>query len=231
MPLLSVIVPVYNEAKTVKEVLQKISSLDIDKEIIVVDDGSNDGTGKLLREIEDKTIKVIHHTTNRGKGAAFLTGLDNAMGEYVIIQDADLEYDPNDYYGLLKTMKNSNADFVLGVRFKAGYHGLFFHRLGNMVLTWLINVLFNVQLNDYATCYKFARRDIFNNLRLQGRGFDLEVEIICKLLKRRLKIEEVPVSYVPRTYRAGKKIRVKDALWAIFYMFKYRFWPTGQLER
>lgn len=223
MPLLSVIVPVYNEVKTVKEILQKIASLDIDKEIIVVDDGSNDGSDKLLNEIDDKTVKVIHHTTNRGKGAAFLTGLHNATGEYVIIQDADLEYDPNDYYKMLEAIKHDGVDFVLGARFKHGYRGLFFHRLGNRSLTWLINLFFKAQLNDYATCYKLARRDIFNSLNFKGVGFDLEVEIICKILKRRLKIAEVPVLYTPRTYKAGKKIRVKDGLWSIFYLFKYRF--------
>src|SRR3989338_10772611 len=137
MPLLSVIVPVYNEAKTIRQILEKINSVDIDKEIIVVDDGSCDGTEKVLRDIKYNNLKIIHHSSNRGKGAAFLTGLSHAQGEYIIIQDADLEYDPNDYLKLMEAMKENNADIVLGARFKKGYRGLFIHRFGNRLITGL----------------------------------------------------------------------------------------------
>lgn len=223
MPLLSVIVPVYNEAKTIRQILEKINSIDIDKEIIVVDDGSSDGTDKILRDIRFNNLKVIYHSSNRGKGAAFLTGLSNAVGEFVIIQDADLEYEPKDYLRLMEVAKDDNVDLVLGSRFMKGHQGLFVHRLGNRFLTGLLNLLFNCRLSDYATCYKLARRSIFDNLSLKATGFDIEVEIVCNALKTRKRILEVPISYLPRTYREGKKIRWLDGLWAIFYIFKYRF--------
>ncbi len=223
MPLLSVIVPVYNEKKTIKEILEKIQSVPIDKEIIVVDDGSSDGTDKILRDMQYRNLKVIHHPTNRGKGAAFLTGLSNASGEFVIIQDADLEYEPNDYLKMVKAINENNADIILGARFLKGHVGLFAHRWGNRLLTGLLNLLFNTRLNDYATCYKFARKTTWESLNLRAVGFDIEVEIICNALKNKKHILEVPISYYPRTYKAGKKIRWWDGLWTVFYMFKYRF--------
>jgi glycosyltransferase involved in cell wall biosynthesis len=223
MPLLSIIVPVYNEAKTIRQILDKVNSVDIDKEIIIVDDGSSDGTDRVLRNTKHNNLKVIHHSSNRGKGAAFLTGLANAEGEFVIIQDADLEYDPNDYLKLMEALKENNIDMALGMRFKRGYRGLFLHRLGNRLLTGLLNLLFNCQLNDYATCYKLARKSTFDRLNLKATGFDMDVEIICNALKRNIRLKEVPISYNPRTYQAGKKIRWRDGLWAIFYILKYRF--------
>lgn len=223
MPLLSVIVPVYNEAETIRRILEKIDSINIDKEIIVVDDGSFDETGRILRDTRLSNLKIIYHSSNRGKGAAFLTGLANATGEFVIIQDADLEYDPNDYLKLMQSMNNNNADIILGARFKRGYHGLFMHRLGNRFLTATLNFLFDCRLNDYATCYKLARRDTLDALGLEATGFDIDVEIICNALKKRKRILEIPIHYSPRTYDAGKKIRWKDGLWALFCMFKYRF--------
>jgi len=223
MPLLSIIVPVYNEANTIKQILEKINALGIEKEVIVVDDGSHDGTDRVLRDIKYDELKVIHHTSNRGKGAAFLTGLANASGEFVIIQDADLEYEPNDYLKLMDAIKEDNADIVLGLRFQKGYRGLLIHRLGNRLLTFILNFLFHSKINDYATCYKLARKSVFNNLNLEATGFDIDVEIICNALKKNMRILEIPISYHPRTYRAGKKIRWEDGIWAIFYMFKYRF--------
>jgi glycosyltransferase involved in cell wall biosynthesis len=223
MPLLSVIVPVYNEANTIRDILNKIFALSMDKEIIVVDDASTDATPKILREISYPTLKVIHHTSNRGKGAAFLTGLTHATGELVLIQDADLEYNPDDYAKLLERINSGEADLVLGSRFVKGYHGLLIHQLGNRFLTRLLNTLFCSQLNDYATCYKLARRSTYETLNLSATGFDIDVEIVCNVLKRNLRVAEVPVSYHPRTYRAGKKIRLKDGLLAIFFMWKYRF--------
>lgn len=224
MPLLSVIVPVYNEVKTIRKILEKINQVNVDKEIIVIDDDSCDGTEKILERIQYNYngLKIIHHTKNRGKGAAFLTGLSHADGEFIIIQDADLEYDPNDYLKLISTIKKNNADIILGARFKKGYHGLFIHRLGNRLLTTILNLLFNSQLNDYATCYKLARKSTFEALNLTATGFDIDVEIICNVLKKNLRILESSVFYYPRSYREGKKIRLKDAIWAIFYMFKYR---------
>lgn len=223
MPLISVIVPVYNEVKTIKQIIEKIYSVNIDKEIIIIDNCSTDGTHKILSELHYNNLKIIYHTTNRGKGASCLTGLDNAKGEYVIIQDADFEYDPNDYLHLYEAIKDDKADMVLGARFFKGYHGMLIHRLGNNFLTFTLNLLFGSRLNDYATCYKLARRETFNSFALQTAGFDIEVEILCKALRRGLRIKEVQVSYHPRSYREGKKIRISDAFWAIFAMFKYKF--------
>lgn len=223
MPLLSVIVPVYNEVKTVREILDKINSVNVDKEIIVVDDGSTDGTDKALRNIESQNIKIIHHSSNRGKGAAFLTGLANASAEFVIIQDADLEYNPNDYLKLLDAIKVSGADLVLGVRFKEAYHGMLIPRLGNWIITSFLNILFNTRLNDSFTCYKLFRREAIDKLNLSSQGFDIDVEIITKVIKRGLKIVEIPVSYLPRNYSEGKKIRIKDGVKAVISIMKYRF--------
>jgi len=223
MPLLSVIVPVYNETGTIRQILEKINSVDIDKEIIVVDDGSSDGTEKILRDIKYNNLKIIHHSSNRGKGAAFLTGLFHAQGDFVIIQDADLEYEPNDYLKLMEVIKENNADIVLGARFKKGYHGLFIHRFGNRLLTGLLNLLFDLKLNDCFTCYKLFRRDTINLLNLKEQSFTIETEIVAKAAKKGLRIIEVPISYYPRPYSEGKKIRCKDGIRAIRSIIKYRF--------
>ena len=223
MPLLSVIMPVYNEAKTVRQILEKINSVDIDKEIIVVDDGSCDGTEKILKDIKYNNLKIIHHSSNRGKGAAFLTGLFHAQGDFVIIQDADLEYEPDDYLKLIKVLKENNADIVLGARFKKGYHGLFIHRLGNRLITGLLNLLFDLKLNDCFTCYKLFRRETINLLNLKEQSFTIETEIVAKAAKKGLRIIEVPISYYPRSYSEGKKIRCKDGIRAIRSIIKYRF--------
>jgi len=223
MPLLSVIVPVYNEAKTIREILEKINSVPMDKEIIVVNDGSSDGTEKILKDIKYNNLKIIHHSGNRGKGAAFLTGLSHAQGEFVIIQDADLEYDPDDYLKLMQALKTENADIVLGARFKESYHGLFIHRIGNRFITVLLNLLFNLRLNDCFTCYKLFRRDTINALNLREQSFTIETEIVAKAAKKSLRIIEVPVSYHPRSYSEGKKIRAKDGFAAIRAILKYRF--------
>jgi glycosyltransferase involved in cell wall biosynthesis len=222
MANLSVIVPVYNEAETVKQILEKVHSIGIDKEIIVVDDGSSDGTDKILRDITWGNLVVIHHTSNRGKGCAVLTGLSHATGEFVVIQDADLEYDPTDFFKLMEKMTKENADLVLGARFTKGYKGLWFHKAGNRLLTLLVNGLFNIRLNDCFTCYKLFRRQAVMGLNLKAKGFDIEIEIIAKAIKQKLKITETPVYYHPRRYGEGKKIRVWDGLKAAVSIFKYR---------
>lgn len=223
MPLISVIIPVYNEAKTIGQILEKINAVDIDKEVIVVDDGSTDGTDRILREIRYNNLKVIHHTSNRGKGAAFLTGLANATGELVIVQDADLEYDPRDYLKLMDCMKKNNADIVLGARFMKGYKGLFMHRLGNRFLTCLLNFLFQAELNDCFTCYKLMKRSLINAFNLKAQSFDMEIEIVAKSLKNKLSVAETFISYHPRSYTEGKKIRCRDGLWAALSILKYKF--------
>lgn len=223
MPLLSVIVPVYNESRTIKEVLKKIESLDIDKEIIVVDDGSCDGTQNLLSELAGNNFKVIHHATNRGKGAALVTGLENAKGDFIIIQDADLEYEPSEYFKLLDGFKDGETDLVLGARFTRNYYGMFIPRLGNRLLTILINMLFGSRLNDSMTCYKLGRRDTFNALSLKSKGFDIEIEIVIKALKNKLRIKQISISYEPRSYKEGKKIRWFDGMHAMISIIRYRF--------
>jgi len=222
MPLLSVIVPVYNEARTVRQIIEKINSVNVDKEIIVVDDGSYDGTDKILSEINYPNLKIIYHGSNRGKGAAFLTGLANAGGELVIIQDADLEYDPAEYIKLIGEINKDNTDLVLGVRFTEGYHGLLIPRFGNRFLTILLNFLFQAKLNDFLTCYKLLRRDTLNRLELKSQNFDIETEIIAKALKRKLNIKQMPISYQPRSYQEGKKIRILDGIKFILSIIKYR---------
>lgn len=222
MPTLSVIVPVYNEVGTIKQILEKIEAVNIDKEIIVVDDSSSDGTDKVLRGIKLSNLKVIHHSSNRGKGAAFLTGLANASGEFIIVQDADLEYDPNDYLLLMEEIKKSNVGLVLGARFTAGHHGDLIPRLGNRFVTGLLNILFNVKINDILTCYKLLRRETALQLNLKSQGFCIDTEVIIKIIKKKLSIREVPVSYTPRSYSQGKKIRAKDGAAYIFNILKYR---------
>lgn len=227
MPLLSVVVPVYNEIKTIRDILSKINSVNIDKEIIIVDNYSTDGTRDILQDILKNVwasnIRVIYHSYNKGKGSAVREGMQQARGEFVIIQDADLEYDPNDYQKLMNVIIENKADIVLGARFTGGHIGLTAHRLGNRFLTGLLNFLFAAKLNDYATCYKMARKDAFIGMGLKASSFDIEVEIICKALKRRMRIVEVPISYYPRSYSEGKKIRWVDGLQAIFSIIKYRF--------
>ncbi|MCM8781410.1 MAG: glycosyltransferase family 2 protein [Candidatus Omnitrophica bacterium] len=223
MPLLSVIIPVYNEAETIKEVIEKVRAIDIDKEIIVVNDGSYDDTYNILNSIHYDNLLIIHHTSNRGKGSAVRTGLSYAKGDFVIMQDADLEYNPYDYFKLIEAMNQQGADIVLGVRFLSGYKGMFIHRMGNRFLTGLVNLLFGANLNDCFSCYKLLRRSKIEELALESDSFDIEIEIIVKALKRKLKTVQVPISYTPRSYREGKKIRCRDGLYAALSIFKYRF--------
>jgi glycosyltransferase involved in cell wall biosynthesis len=227
MPTLSVVVPVYNEVKTIREILAKINAVLIDKEIIVVDNYSNDGTQKVLQEIlireEFPAIKVIYHSYNKGKGASVREGIQEAKGEFVVIQDADLEYDPQEYLNLMKPIIEERADIVLGARFFNCHSGLTIHRWGNRFLTRLLNSLFGVKLNDYATCYKMARKSVFINLGLKSNSFDIEVEIVSKAIKHRLRVVEVPITYYPRSYAEGKKIRWFDGIHAIVSVFRHRF--------
>lgn len=226
MPLLSIIVPVYNEAETIRQILAKINTVNIDKEIIVVDNYSTDGTQDILQDILRKkeldAAKVIYHSYNKGKGASVREGINEASGELVVIQDADLEYDPREYLNLMQPILEERADIVLGARFMVSHTGLMLHRWGNRFLTGLLNILFKCHLNDYATCYKMARKSVFASLNLEATSFDIEAEIICKALKKHLRIVEVPISYYPRSYAEGKKIRWFDGLETIISILKYR---------
>jgi glycosyltransferase involved in cell wall biosynthesis len=220
--MLSVIVPVYNEAKTIKQVIEKILAVSIEKEIIVVDDSSTDDTGKILGDLRYENLKVIYHGSNRGKGAAVLTGLEHAAGEYVIVQDADFEYDPADYLKLMDAIQKGAGELILGARFTEGYHGMKIPKAGNRFLTGLVNKLFGVKLNDCFTCYKLMRKADLVGLSLSSSSFDIEIEILAKAIKKKMRIAEVPVTYTPRTYNEGKKIRIKDGMWAALRIFKFR---------
>lgn len=229
MPVLSVIVPVYNEAKTIEKILEKINAVPVDKEIIVVDNCSQDVTQQILQNLLKTTAyynaRVIFHTYNKGKGESVREGISLATGTFLVIQDADLEYDPGDYLGLLKPLQDGRADMTVGARFTKQYSGMRAHQLGNRFLTSLINLLFVSKLNDYATCYKMARKETWTRLGLRARGFDIEVDIICSALKQRMRIVEVPIMYYPRRYSEGKKIRWIDGIAAICTILKERLIP------
>ncbi len=227
MPQLSVIIPVYNEANTIRAILEKINQVAIDKEIIVIDDCSKDGTQNILQDIlrnpEFNNVKVMYHSYNKGKGESVIDGLNQSGAKYVIIQDADLEYDPNEYFNLLKPLLENKADIVLGARFTKGHTGLKLHRLGNKFLTAFLNFMFGSHFNDYLTCYKMAPKDVLISLQLESKGFDIEAEIVSKALKKCLRIIEVPISYYPRSFAEGKKIRWLDGIQQIKSILKYRF--------
>jgi glycosyltransferase involved in cell wall biosynthesis len=220
----SIVIPVYNERATIDEVVKQVSQSDtlgIQKEIILVDDGSVDGSVEYLKSLTANDIKVFLHTRNQGKGATIRTGLQSATGDIVLIQDADLEYDPKDYPGLLQPFLNSDTEVVYGYRTKPGYK-LFY--LGNKVFSWFVNLLYNSDLEDTYTGYKVIKRELFNSLNLKKNGFEIEAEITSKLLKRKVKIVQVPIEYNPRTYGKGKKIKFfKDGFRGLWTFIKFRF--------
>lgn len=222
---LSVLIPVYNEKATVLELLRRVEAADIPaaKEIIIVDDGSTDGTRELLKGLGDRAIVVLHER-NRGKGAALRTALARATGDIVIIQDADLEYDPADYPGLLVPILDGRADAVYGSRFLGGPHRVlfFWHYFGNMVFTLITNVLYNINLTDMGTCYKVFLTEKIKDIPLRSERFGIEAEITAKICKRRLRLYEVPISYSGRTYEEGKKITWKDGFSYLLCLLRYR---------
>ncbi|MDP2923640.1 MAG: glycosyltransferase family 2 protein [Candidatus Omnitrophota bacterium] len=224
---LSVLIPVYNEIHTLSAIVEKITALNMDKELIIVDDFSSDGTRELLkRDFSSnlKDIKVIYHEVNQGKGAAIKTALKNATGDYAIIQDADLEYDPNDYTILLSAAQRENAEVVYGSRFLKTWRATsWWHFLVNRFLTTMTNILYASRLSDMETCYKLIRTDVFKNLDIESTRFEIEPEITAKLLKKGLRIAEVPISYKGRAYHEGKKIGWKDGFTAVWILIKYRF--------
>jgi glycosyltransferase involved in cell wall biosynthesis len=224
--LLSVIMPCYNEAATIPDILSKVRAVDLEKQIIAVDDNSSDDTYAVLCQeaASDPTMIVIRHPNNRGKGAAVRSGLARASGEIVIVQDADLEYDPQDYYELVKPIAEGRVNVVFGSRFLGRHTGMYFwNALGNKGLTFLTNMLFNCWISDMETCYKVMRTEIMRDLRLESNDFRLEPEIAAKVLKRGERIYEMPVSYLGRTYEEGKKMKPSQGLFAILALLKYRF--------
>jgi len=221
---LSVVIPVYNERATILRVVAAVQGVDLDKEIIIVDDGSTDGTREALATIDDPAVRVLFHERNLGKGAALRTGFAAAQGDVVVIQDADLEYDPHEFPRLLRPILEGKADVVYGSRFVGGeqHRALFFwHMLGNKFLTLLSNMLTNLNLTDMETCYKAFRRDLLQRITIEENRFGFEPEITAKVAKLRARIYEVGISYAGRTYRDGKKICWKDGFSALRCIVKY----------
>ena len=224
---LSVVIPVYNEVGTIKEIVSRVQAVDLEKEIIIVDDGSTDGTRELLEEItlSLENVRVLYHDHNQGKGAALRTGFESATGDIVIIQDADLEYDPREYPVLLEPILDGRADIVYGSRFLGGPHRVlfFWHYLGNKFLTLLSNALTNLNLTDMETCYKVFRKEVLSDIQLKSNRFGFEPEFTAKIAKKGFRIYETSISYSGRTYAEGKKIGWKDGVKAIFAIIWFRF--------
>jgi len=222
---LSVIIPCYNEAQNIKAIVEAVAAVDIPKEIIVVNDGSTDGTAEVLKELRDKMGIIVHFSeTNSGKGAAIRTGLNYVTGDIVVIQDADLEYDPQQIPQIIKPIIEGSADVVYGSRFLGSIKGMRLpNRIANYILTWTANILYRARITDEATCYKAFRADIIKNLPLKCMRFEFCPEVTAKLLKRRIKIKEVPIDYIGRDAAGGKKIKWTDAFEAIWTLIKYRF--------
>jgi len=219
---LAVIIPVYNEVRTIAEIIKRVKAVPIDKEIIVVDDGSNDGTGEIIKQTAG--LKFVQHKVNTGKGSAIRTGLELATAEVVIIQDADLEYDPKDYLKLIKPIEDCLCQVVYGSRNLSGNKSSKkIYKWGGFFLSYLSNFLYNIKITDEPTCYKMMKTDLLKSLELKAERFEFCPEVTAKLGKRKYKIIEVPISYNPRRHSAGKKIRPKDGLVAIWTLIKYKF--------
>ena len=223
---LSVIIPVYNEVNNINEIIKRVQATKLATEIIIIDDGSEDGTRASLQKLDGKKkIHVILHAKNQGKGAAVVTGLKAAKGEIILIQDADLEYDPRDYPLLLKPIEEGVADVVYGSRFLGGPHRvtMFWHQVANKMLTFMTNILYDSILTDMETGYKVFRRKVIEGMTIRAKRFNFEPEFTAKILKRKYRIYEVPISFNPRDYSEGKKIKLKDAFEAVWALLKYRF--------
>jgi glycosyltransferase involved in cell wall biosynthesis len=223
---LSVIIPVYNERKTLEETVRRVRATGRVDEIIVVDDGSQDGTRDLLPGLDGHDgVRVILHEKNRGKGAAVRTGIAAATCELILIQDADLEYNPREYANLLAPIEEGLADVVYGSRFLGAPHRaiLFWNMVANKILTLLTNVLYNTILTDMETGYKVFRSDVVKGMKLRARRFDFEPEFTAKILKRHVRLFEVPIAFNPRDYSEGKKIGMRDAFEAVWTLIRYRF--------
>lgn len=218
---ISVIIPVYNEAVTCVELIKKVQATQLEKEIIVVDDGSTDRTAELLSNMEG--INLFTHKVNQGKGAAVQTAIEHITGELVILQDGDLEYDPEDYQRLIEPIESGAANVVFGSRWLGKKNQWSFHFIGNKLITLFSNIVNQHWINDMASCYKAIPAEIFRELKLNSNGFGLEAEITAKVFRNGYKVKEIPVSYARRTSSEGKKLRLKDGLVSALACLRYRF--------
>jgi len=224
---LSVVIPVYNEKPTLETLVKRVLAVKISKEVILVDDASTDGSQEIIRQLAKKhKFKTFFHRHNQGKGMAIRTGIKAAQGDYVIIQDADLEYDPQDYFKLLKPIKESKAEVVYGSRFTGEHRNMFFwHWVANQFLTLITNILYNTTLSDMETCYKVFPTRLLQSIKLNCRRFEFEPEVTAKILRQGVRIYEVPISYAGREYSEGKKIAWPDGLVALWTLIRYRLLP------
>ncbi|GAB4512648.1 MAG: glycosyltransferase family 2 protein [Anaerolineae bacterium] len=225
---LSVIIPCYNEVLTLEEVIERVRAVNLADEIVIVDDGSTDGTRDILKRLEAEghsDLRIIYHTVNQGKGAALVTGFKASTGDILLIQDADLEYDPRDYPLLIRPIQEGITPIVYGSRFLGGPRKAmnFWNMVANKGLTLVTNVLYNAILSDMETCYKVFRRELVSNMVIRARGFEFEPEFTAKILKKGIRIYEVPISYNGREWTEGKKIKWTDAPIALWTLVKYRF--------
>jgi len=223
---LSVIIPVYNEVESIETIIQRVRATNLVHEIVLVDDGSKDGTRDILKKLEgQKDLHIILHEKNQGKGAAVRTGMFAAQGDILLIQDADLEYDPRDYPELLKPLEEGVADVVYGSRFLGRAHRvtMFWHMVPNKSLTLMTNILYNTILTDMETGYKVFRKEVIQGMTIRANSFNFEPEFTAKILKRNYRIFEVPITFNPRDYSQGKKIKLHDAFEAVWALIKYRF--------
>lgn len=223
---ISIIIPVFNERNTLQEVVRRCRAADLPcpREIVIIDDGSSDGSDQIARGLEDSTVRAVLQGRNQGKGAAVRKGIEVANGDYILIQDADLEYDPDDWQKLVAPVMAGKATVVYGSRFTGERRNMmFWHWVGNRMLSFVTNVLYNTTLSDMETCYKLAPAEVLRSLGLKANRFDIEPEMTAKLLRKRIRIYEVPISYAGREFEEGKKITWRDGFSALWTLVKYRF--------